>query len=115
MSAITTHVLDLELGRPAAGIAVRLEVFVPDRDVWVELSRRTTDADGRVKDLLEPGAPLDQGSHRITFATGAYFAARGAKTFYPSVSIEFAVSEPTQHHHVPLLLSPFGYSTYRGS
>lgn len=115
MSPITTHVLDLELGKPAAGVAVRLEVYVPDRGVWVELSKRTTDADGRVKDLLEAGAPLDQGRHRITFDTGAYFLARGAKTFYPSVTVEFEISEPTQHHHVPLLLSPFGYSTYRGS
>ncbi len=115
MSAITTHVLDLELGRPAAGVAVRLEVFVPDRDVWVELAKRTTDADGRVKDLLQPGAPPDQGCHRITFDTGAYFRARDAKTFYPSVTVEFEITDPAQHHHVPLLLSPFGYSTYRGS
>jgi 5-hydroxyisourate hydrolase len=115
LSSITTHVLDLELGRPASGVPVRLEVFVPDRGVWVELSKRATDSDGRVKDLLEAGAPLDTGRHRITFDTGEYFAARGAKTFYPSVTVEFEISEPAQHHHVPLLLSPFGYSTYRGS
>jgi len=115
MSLITTHVLDLELGKPAAGVAVRLEVFVPDRGVWVELSKRTTDTDGRVKDLVEPGAPLDAGRHRISFDTGAYFRARGAKTFYPSVTVEFEITEPARHHHVPLLLSPFGYSTYRGS
>jgi len=115
MSAITTHVLDLELGGPASGVEVRLEVFVPDRGVWVELSRRTTDADGRVKNLLDAGAPLDQGRHRLTFATGAYFAGRGAKTFYAEIPIEFVITEPAQHHHVPLLLSPFGYSTYRGS
>lgn len=115
MSPITTHVLDLELGKPAAGVDVRLEVFVPDRGVWVELSKRRTDADGRVKDLLEVGAPLDAGTHRITFGTGAYFAARGAQTFYPSITVEFEITEPAQHHHVPLLVSPFGYSTYRGS
>lgn len=115
MSPITTHVLDLELGRPAGGVAVRLEVYVPDRGVWVELSKRVTDADGRVGDLLATGAPLDTGRHRITFGTGAYFEARGVKTFYPSVTVEFEITEPAQHHHVPLLLSPFGYSTYRGS
>jgi 5-hydroxyisourate hydrolase len=115
MSAITTHVLDLELGRPASGVAVRLEVLVPDRGVWVELARRVTDADGRVRALLEPGAPLDAGRYRLHFATGDYFKARGAKTFYPSVTVEFEISEPARHHHVPLLLSPFGYSTYRGS
>jgi 5-hydroxyisourate hydrolase len=115
MSPITTHVLDLELGRPGVGIAVRLEVYVPDRCVWVELSKRVTDGDGRVRDLLESGSPLDAGRHRLTFDTGAYFKARGAKTFYPSVTVEFEITEPGQHHHVPLLLSPFGYSTYRGS
>jgi 5-hydroxyisourate hydrolase len=115
LSPITTHVLDLETGRPAAGVAVRLEVYVPDRALWVELSKRVTDADGRVRDLLEAGAPLDAGRHRITFGTGDYFRARGATTFYPSVTVEFEITEPAQHHHVPLLVSPFGYSTYRGS
>ena len=114
MSPITTHVLDLELGRPAADVAVRLEIQRLDK-AWVELASKKTDSDGRVKDLLEPGASLDAGRYRLTFATGAYFAARDAKTFYAEIPVEFEITDPTRHHHVPLLLSPFGYSTYRGS
>lgn len=114
MSAITTHVLDLELGRPASGVHVRLELLVPDRG-WVELSKRVTDADGRVKDLLDAGASLDAGRYRLTFGTGAYFRARDTQTFYAEVPVEFEIADPRQHFHVPLLLSPFGYSTYRGS
>jgi len=113
MSAMTTHVLDLSRGRPASGINVRLERETPGKG-WVELSRRTTDAEGRVRDLLADGA-LVAGRYRLTFETGAYFAARGERTFYPEVPVVFEITDATQHHHVPLLLSPFGYSTYRGS
>ena len=73
------------------------------------------DADGRLKELMPPGTPLADGTYRLTFGTAEYFAAGGTPAFYPSVTIVFAVSDASQHYHVPLLLSPFGYSTYRGS
>lgn len=114
MSPITTHVLDLELGRPAAGVGVTLEIHMPGKG-WVQLAKKKTDSDGRVKDLLDAGSSLDAGRYRLTFATGTYFEARDMKTFYPEVPVEFAITETGQHYHVPLLLSPFGYSTYRGS
>ncbi len=113
MSAITTHVLDTARGRPAAGIAVVLEM--EQGGSWRELGRGVTDADGRVNALLAPGASLSAGVHRLTFATGAYFAAQKTAAFYPEVRVAFTIADPAQHHHVPLLLSPFGYSTYRGS
>ena len=114
MSPITTHVLDLRTGRPAAGVAVLLEVET-DGGSWLELARGTTDGDGRLRDLREPGKPLALGPHRLTFETADYFRNAGVATFYPRVLIEFLVDDPHAHHHVPLLLSPFGYSTYRGS
>ena len=107
--SLSTHVLDAAAGRPAAGVAVRLESWTGDG--WTRSARRITDADGRVGDLGNPAA----GRHRITFDTGEYFAALGIATFYPEVSVVFEVTDPEQHYHVPLLLSPFGYSTYRGS
>ena len=116
MSAITTHVLDTARGRPAAGVAVLLEQATGEpASGWSEIGHGITDGDGRVKALLAPGALLLAGVHRLTFATGAYFAAQDVAAFYPEVRITFTVTDPTQHHHVPLLLSPYGYSTYRGS
>ena len=109
MSRLTTHVLDTARGRPAAGVPAVLERQAADGS-WSVLGQGVTDADGRISDLF-PG-PLEAGIHRLTFDTAAYFGAAG---FYPYVAIVFEVREPGQHHHVPLLLSPFGYSTYRGS
>ena len=109
MSGITTHVLDTSRGRPAAGIAVRLE---RGGDV---IGSGRTDADGRLRDLLPDGARLEAGVYRLVFDTGAYFRDAGVEAFYPSVSIDFEIHDAGQHYHVPLLLSPFGYSTYRGS
>jgi len=103
MSGLSTHVLDTARGRPAAGVPVTLE-----RDGKV-LTRASTDADGRVKTLL-PG-PLERGRYRLVFDTAAY----APDGFYPQVVVDFDVKDAAQHHHVPLLLSPFGYSTYRGS
>ena len=111
-SPITTHILDVSLGRPAAAVQVRLARLAVGG--FVELARGQTDADGRVTTLLSPGT-LERGTYRLSFDTGAYFAASSRPSFYPEVEVVFAVSEPDQHHHVPLLLSPFGYSTYRGS
>ncbi|HVF67339.1 MAG TPA: hydroxyisourate hydrolase [Pyrinomonadaceae bacterium] len=114
MSAITTHVLDTSRGRPAAGVPVALEARGPD-GAWAELGRGFTDADGRLKELLSPEQKLSKGTYRLTFDTAVYFAAQGAKGFYAEVSISFVVAEAGAHYHVPLLLSPYGYTTYRGS
>ena len=112
-SAVTTHVLDAATGSPAVGVAVLLERR-DDAGDWVELGHAVTDDDGRCR-ALGPGTSTP-GVHRLTFGTGAWFAATGRETFYPEVVVTFAVSDPERaHHHVPLLLSPFAYSTYRGS
>jgi 5-hydroxyisourate hydrolase len=113
MSQITTHVLDTSLGRPAASVPVALEIERPG-GVWTEISRGATDSDGRLRHLLAPGA-LVKGTYRLTFDTRAYFQAHQEKGFYPSVSVVFEIHDATDHYHVPLLLSPFGYSTYRGN
>jgi 5-hydroxyisourate hydrolase len=112
MSPITTHVLDTRLGAPAAGVAVILERL--DAGLWQPLGMGATNEDGRLTTLLDSG-DLAPGRHRLTFDTGAYFAQQQVEHFYPSVTVDFDVADPTQHYHVPLLLSPFGYSTYRGS
>jgi 5-hydroxyisourate hydrolase len=112
MSPITTHVLDTRLGRPAAGVAVVLEKL--DAGSWQPIGLGATNADGRLTTLLAEGA-LAAGRHRLTFDTGAYFQQQGVEHFYRSVTVDFDIADPTQHYHVPLLLSPFGYSTYRGS
>lgn len=112
MSAITTHVLDTARGRPAAGIAVRLEIA--EGDGWRRLAAGTTDDDGRIADLLPGDHPLAAGTYRLRFAVAEYLAAGGGG-FYPRVTVEFEIADPGQHYHVPLLLSPYGYSTYRGS
>lgn len=106
MSGITTHVLDLARGRPGAGISVRLERA--DGGGWRELAVARTDDDGRVRDW--PGSPgLAPGAHRLTFATAEM------TPFYPEVTVVFEVTDADRPYHVPLLLSPYGYSTYRGS
>jgi 5-hydroxyisourate hydrolase len=111
VSGITTHVLDTSRGSPAAGVPVVLERAVDGH--WKPIGRGTTDADGRASGLLV-SAP-DDGRYRLTFDTGAYFATVGAVAFYPEVSVSFVVERGEEHYHLPLLLSPFGYSTYRGS
>ena len=117
MSAISTHVLDTSQGRPAANVPVTLEIARDPEDParWEPHGGGETDADGRVKNLLPAGAALAAAAYRLTFDTAAYFAARGVASFYPSVTVVFQIRDASQHHHVPLLLSPFGYSTYRGS
>ncbi len=110
---LSTHVLDAAAGRPAAGVAVRLLSRRADGS-WAPAGAGQTDGDGRLRDWLPPGSP-DAGRHRLVFDTGAYFAAAGVPTFFPEVSVDFEITAPDEHHHVPLLLSPFAYSTYRGS
>jgi 5-hydroxyisourate hydrolase len=110
---ITSHVLDTASGRPAKGLRVRLD-RCDGAGGWTILAHATTDDDGRVADLLQ-GGPLQAGTYRATFDTGAYFAAASLAAFYPQVDVVFHVASAGEHYHVPLLLSPFGYSTYRGS
>ena len=111
MSAITTHVLDTARGRPAAGVAIVLERLADG----ATLGRGETDADGRLRDLLPAGAPVEPGIYRLVFDTGGWFAAQERTTFYPEVVVTSTVGAGQDHLHVPLLLSPFAYSTYRGS
>ncbi len=124
-SPITSHVLDTALGLPASGLGVRLDVLETSGDCselvaglrpdnWRVLDTGLTDADGRVSGLLAAGK-LEARTYRLTFDTGAYYRAQGSAGFYPRVDIIFEVVETTAHYHVPLLLSPFGYSTYRGN
>jgi 5-hydroxyisourate hydrolase len=112
MSPLTCHVLDLAAGTPGRGMAVRLEV--QEGNGWRLLAERVTNDDGRVTDLL-PAGGLEARTYRLAFETGAYLRASGRPVFYPRVEVVFEVAAPGQHHHIPLLLSPFGYSTYRGS
>jgi|SRR4051794_2970897 5-hydroxyisourate hydrolase len=114
MSAITTHILDVSRGRPASGVAVTLEMQTSAQS-WEIIGKGETDADGRLKELLSPTHVLAEGVYRLTFDTKSYFAAQQLESFYPEVKIVFMVANATQHYHVPLLLSPYGYSTYRGS
>jgi 5-hydroxyisourate hydrolase len=114
MSPITTHVLDTACGRPAEGIAVVLERCQGEAS-WVELARGRTNADGRLSTLLPDGAALTAGIYRLRFATAGYFSSLGVRGFYPEVQVIIQIDDPGGHYHVPLLLSPYGYSTYRGS
>jgi 5-hydroxyisourate hydrolase len=108
VSPITTHVLDIARGCPAAGVAVALERG-PD---WTGVASGRTGDDGRIGELGSPGEP---GLYRLRFDTAAYLEAAGMPAFFPEVTVQFTVERPEEHHHVPLLLSPFGYTTYRGS
>ncbi len=109
MSAITTHVLDTVLGKPAAGIAVRIEKL--NGADWVEVAASATDADGRCRDLAVDAPP---GDYRLTFSTGSYFDRLGRAGIYPEISITFRC-DGKGHYHLPLLLSDNSYTTYRGS
>jgi len=114
MSEITTHVLDLSRGVPAAGIDVTLE-RTDAAGVFAAVGRAATNADGRVPSFGAAAAALGAGRYRLTFRVAPYYAALGTPCFFPEVQVVFEVRDPAQRHHVPLLLSPFGYSTYRGS
>lgn len=109
---ITTHVLDTAIGRPGRAIAIELERV--ENGVWHLVGGGITDDDGRLR-TLTPAGPVQPGIYRIRFQTAPYFAARNIAAFFPVVEIQFSVDDGEQHYHVPLLLSPYGYSTYRGS
>src|SRR5947199_74722 len=112
MSGITTHILDIARGRPAAGVAVSLARRAGDG--WAELATSRSDTNGRVANLLPGDMKSAAGTYRLRFDTGAYFAALGVAPFHPFVEIVFEIRDAEQYH-VPLLVSPFGYTTYRGS
>jgi 5-hydroxyisourate hydrolase len=117
--SLSTHVLDAVAGAPAAGVAVRLERRLSDGS-WTELASGCTGPDGRLARWLAGRAALADGGlaagvHRLTFDTGAYFAGRHVPALYPEVTITFEVRDPGEHYHLPVLLSPYAYSTYRGS
>ena len=114
MTQVSTHVLDLTLGRPARDVAVRLEKRESDTN-WRLLASARTDQNGRCAQLMPKNEALTPGIYRLVFDTESYFGPRKLETLYPSVEITFYVREGEQHFHLPLLLSPHGYSTYRGS
>lgn len=113
MSTISTHVLDTAGGRPAAGLHITLETATTEG--WDHLGATSTDDDGRAPDLLREDQTVQPGVHRLVFDTGTWFAEKGVASFYPKVTVTFEITDTNDHHHVPLLLSPYGYSTYRGS
>jgi len=112
MSAITTHVLDTSRGRPAEGVPVTLAIEASGD--WRLIGEGITDADGRIASLA-PKEVIVAGVYRLIFDTAKYFANHQQTSFYPEVTVVFTIDDPDAHYHVPLLLSPFGYSTYRGS
>ena len=112
MSQVTTHILDTSKGKPAAGVVVSLYQQHPEK--WREIAASITNADGRITDLLPKDAQLQPGTYKLRFETKDYFDLQGVVSFYPFIEIIFQVTG-SEHYHVPLLLSPYGYSTYRGS
>lgn len=112
MGRISTHVLDSSLGAPGAGVTATLEFRTPDG--WEVQGRGTTDNYGRI-DRVSREDELESGTHRLTFDTHSYFHLSGQDSFFPEVVIVFQVTRPEEHYHIPLILSPFGYTTYRGS
>jgi 5-hydroxyisourate hydrolase len=112
MSQITTHILDTTKGKPAAGVTIAL--LWQKGDNWQEIACGVTNSDGRIADLLPQEKQLNLGIYKMKFDVQEYFAKDGTTTFYPFVEIIFSVAS-SEHYHVPLLLNPFGYSTYRGS
>lgn len=112
MSKLTIHVLDTSKGKPGAEISVYL--FQQHNDKWTEITIATTNEDGRIPNLLQKDAQLKSGVYKLKFMTKEYFEKQGVLSFYPYIEITFEVNE-SENYHVPLLLNPFGYSTYRGS
>lgn len=112
MSQLTTHILDTSLGKPAPGIDIVL--YQHKKEEWMEITKGVTNGDGRIPDLLKKGVIMELGTYKLRFETQGYFSKQSIKTFYPFVEITFQVTTG-DHYHVPLLISPFGFSTYKGS
>jgi 5-hydroxyisourate hydrolase len=113
VNPLSVHVLDMQTGEPTAGIAVTLEQRYGDG--WRQLASGSTDAQGRIAALYPAGQPFSKGDYRIVFRTGEHYARTGQSSFFPRIPVEFTVTATERHYHIPLLLSPFGYSTYRGN
>jgi 5-hydroxyisourate hydrolase len=111
-SPITTHILDVSVGKPAANVSCKLEKQNTQLQ-WEKIGEGVTNSDGRIENLLS--TPLTKGIYRLEFLTKPYFEQRKISSFYPSVTVQFEITSTDEHYHVPLLLSPYGYSTYRGS
>ncbi|KAK6907164.1 hydroxyisourate hydrolase [Kwoniella mangroviensis CBS 10435] len=119
-SPITCHVLDASVGKPAPGVKVSLDILSLTGQETAKEAPRTlasgeTNSDGRCSDLLNPDTKLSPGIYKMTFHSGEYFKSNNVETFYPFVEITFSYTNPDQHYHIPLLISPFSYTTYRGS
>jgi 5-hydroxyisourate hydrolase len=112
LSQITTHILDTTIGKPAAGITIIL--YQGENDAWTEIKRGKTNNNGRIADLLKKDSLLQYGIYKLRFETKDYFDKNAIPTFYPYVEIIFDI-QSNEHYHIPLLLNPFGYTTYRGS
>ena len=112
MSQLTTHILDTSIGKPAQNVSITLEK--QSGSSWNKIAAGVTNADGRIGNLLAEDKLLDKGIYRLLFDTKTYFAKQNIKSFYPGITVEFEITDGS-HYHVPLLLNPFGYSTYRGS
>lgn len=111
-SQLTTHVLDTSVGRPAQNVTIKLQQ--QKNNTWQTIAQGITNADGRIADLLPPEKNLSPSNYKLVFATGIYFSVDNIKTFYPEVEIQFSIVDE-QHYHVPLLINPFGFSTYKGT
>ncbi len=112
MSQLTTHILDTTKGKPASGVTITL--YQNQSNNWQQIAQGVTNADGRIPDLLDQDVQLQFGAYKIKFETAEYFGQQSIQTFYPFVEIVFSITT-NEHYHVPLLLNPYGYSTYRGS
>jgi 5-hydroxyisourate hydrolase len=113
MTAITTHVLDTSRGRPAIGVEVILQIR--SEHEWKQLGAGLTDTNGRCNTLMAEDSQIESGTYRLLFSIGPYYHRQHVETFYSEIPIVFEVLHPETHYHIPLLISPFGYSTYRGS
>ena len=112
MSQLTTHILDTTKGKPALGVTITL--YQQEGNDWKQIAQGATNADGRIPDLLKKDVQLEFGIYKMKFETAEYFGLQSIQTFYPFVEIVFSITT-NEHYHVPLLLNPYGYSTYRGS
>ena len=118
MNTLSTHVLDTSIGRPATGIHVTIERLTTAGTSGAEsaiVGAGTTEANGRIADLIKPDETFNAGAYRLRFDVAEYFVRTGRAVFYPEIVVMFVVESDDEHYHIPLLLNPFGYSTYRGS
>ncbi len=111
---LSSHILDINKGAPAADVKIRLSKLDTQTTSWVQIAEKMTDANGRVKDFLPEDGTNHQGIYKLTYETAPYFKEQQQDTFYPFIEVIFEIKDD-KHYHVPITLSPFGYSTYRGN